>query len=60
MQNGKPCGQGKPYKSNSSNPYFREGTPVQTPKEYKSGGVVYSDKNDPDTVQDMDKLDEEM
>ena len=53
MNNGKPCGQGKPYKVYTTNQSFREGKAKEKPREYKSGGIVYTDKNDEDTKEDM-------
>jgi len=55
-----PCGCGKPYTVYSDNPKMdTSGMAERKVRQYKSGGVVYSDKNDPDTIVEMDDLDEE-
>jgi len=42
------CGQGKPYMILSNNEKMAS-APTKARKEYKSGGLVYTDKNDEDT-----------
>lgn len=42
------CGQGKPYMILSNNEKMAS-APVKKRKEYKDGGLVYTDKNDEDT-----------
>lgn len=60
MHKGMPCGCGKPYTVYSDNPKMdTSGMAKRKVRQYKSGGVVYSDKNDPDTVVDMDDMDDE-
>ena len=60
MHKGMPCGCGKPYTVYSDNPKMdTSGMAQRTVREYKSGGYVYSDKNDPDTMTEMDDMDEE-
>ena len=54
------CNQGKPYTRFSDNPKMDTTGRWEQAKPYKSGGVVYSDKNDPDTYTDMDDYDEDM
>lgn len=60
MHKGMPCGCGKPYTVYSDNPKMdTSGMAQRKVREYKSGGYVYSDKNDPDTMMEMDDMDEE-
>jgi len=42
------CGQGKPYMIISNNEKMAS-APSKPRKEYKAGGLVYTDKNDDDT-----------
>jgi hypothetical protein len=62
-KNGMPCGcgcEGKPYVVYSDNPKMdTSGMAQRKVRQYKSGGYVYSDKNDPDTRIDMDDIDDE-
>ena len=60
MHKGMPCGCGKPYTVYSDNPKMdTSGMAQRKVREYKSGGYVYSDKNDPDTMMEMDDMDKE-
>jgi hypothetical protein len=60
MHKGMPCGCGKPYTVYSDNPKMdTSGMAQRKVREYKSGGYVYSDKNDPDTMIEMDDMDKE-
>jgi len=62
------CGQGKPYTLYSTNPragrpkesyatggVVEEDTRIEPVRSYRNGGYIYTDKNDPDTVKDMDE-----
>lgn len=53
------CGQGKPHTVYSDNPKMDTTGRWEEAKPYKSGGVVYSDKNDEDTYVDMKDMGEE-
>ena len=60
-KNGMPCGCGKPYTVYSDNPKMdTSGKAERKVRMYKSGGYVYTNKNDPDTVtKDKDRDEEE-
>jgi len=46
----------KPYTIYSNNPKMDTSGLAKKPKEYKAGGVVYSDKNDDKTKVPMDEM----
>ena len=60
-KNGMPCGCDKPYTVYSDNPKMdTSGKAERKVRMYKSGGKVYTNKNDPDTVtEDKDRDEEE-
>ena len=60
-KNGMPCGCSKPYTVYSDNPKMdTSGKAERKVRMYKSGGKVYTNKNDPDTVtKDKDRDEEE-
>lgn len=53
------CGQGKPHTIFSNNPKMDTTGRWDEAKEYKTGGVVYSDKNDDKTYVPMDEMRDE-
>jgi len=60
MHKGMPCSCGKPYTVYSDNPKMdTSGMAQRKVREYRSGGYVYSDKNDPDTMMETDDMDKE-
>jgi len=60
-KNGMPCGCSKPYVVYSDNSKMdTSGMAKRKVREYKSGGYVYTDANDPDTMTEDKDRDKEM